>query len=66
MGIGVQERCARATSVGVRRLGQEEVGLSEKRNPGCGICTRASTVIDVAGSRMFREVAMQPLSLLVF
>ena len=29
MGMGVQERRARATSVGVRRLGQEEVGFSE-------------------------------------
>lgn len=27
--MGVQERRSRATSVGVRRLGQEEVGFSE-------------------------------------
>lgn len=49
MGMGVQGRCARAASVGVRRLGQEAVGFSEKRNPGGGICTRASTLPDVAG-----------------
>jgi hypothetical protein len=66
MGMGVQERRARATFFGVRKLGQEAVGFSEKRNPGGSICTRASTLTDVAGSRMFRKVAMQPLSLLVF
>lgn len=66
MGMGVQERRARATFCGVRRLGQEAVGFSEKRNPGGGICTRASTLTDVAGSRMFRKVGMQPISLLVF
>ena len=66
MGMGVQERRARATFFGVRKLGQEAVGFREKRNPGGGICTRASTLTDVGGSRMFRKVAMQPLSLLVF
>ena len=65
-GMGVQERRARATFCGVRKLGQEAVGFSEKRNPGGGICTRASTLTDVSGSRMFRKVAMQHLSVLVF
>ena len=46
--------------------GQEAVGFSEKRNLGGGICTRASTLTDVAGSQMFRKVAVKTLSLLCF
>ena len=66
MGMGVQERRARATFCGVRKLGQEAVGFSEKRNPGGGICTRASTLTNVAGLRSFVKVAIDAMRLLVF
>ena len=56
MGMSVQERRDRATSFGVHRLEQEAVGFSGKRNPGGGICTRASTLTDRGGLRSFMKV----------
>lgn len=65
--MGVQEGRARATLFGVRKLGQEALGSKRKKgNPEGGICTRASTVTDVAGLGSFLKVSIDALSLIVF